>query len=196
MDASTREAKLIKTMMEHYAKSSLKDLAKWKNPVFSGYVFFSWMYFVKQNSMRYVPAWLVGFVFLFTMEQYVKYHVNSVAAEMFGYKSIWGLIRLLLTGQGETTRDASTRRVRRAILERVFGKPAGVADWKEEDNAEFPFSLGAMTPKVSSSEAAANSMWESLQGETREDTAQDDPYNWIEEDPYNNFESGKTQLSA
>jgi len=56
------------------------------------------------------------------------------------------------------------------LLSKLFGIPAapsGTDCWKEEDHAEYPFSVGSNHSKFSSSEAAAGQVWDAAQNSSR-----------------------------
>ena len=109
------------------------------------------MYSVVKNTLVYIPAWIVSFVFIAMLNNNVKYHITSTSSKLFGYRSISSMTMLLL-GQNEykpqTRRDTS---ILDSCLIWIFGKSNTSLDsWNKESNSEYPFSNGDIDPKRTS----------------------------------------------
>ena len=134
----TREAALIEKMLFYHAKRTAMNIFKWKTPLLSAYLFCGWMHFLI-NDISLAPAFFVSLIFIFMVKNYWQYHCNSATAKVFGYRSIFGMTRMLMFNRDDhTTYDIP---IRRALLG---------DSWKCEDHAEFPFSIGSVDQKVSS----------------------------------------------
>ena len=135
-------------------KEILINTVRWENPLFSAYVFTCYLYCVIKNSFSLVPAWMVSFMFIVMLNNYVKQNINSTSAKTFGYRSIGSMLVLLFTDKG-VKKERSRNSIIDSVLIWIFGMPTKSLDsWKYEDGAEFPFSSGASDPKRTSDEVA------------------------------------------
>lgn len=161
--ALTREVKLITTTLVYHTKKIMTSTLKWKRPLFSAYVFSSWMYFVILCDIDKIPVWILSFIFIGMLDNYVKYHVNSMSAQLFGHRTIEEMLSLLLFHHKESKNQKSqlvSNKNSTSTLDKVliwiFGMPKTTLDsWKFEDHGEFPFSNGMKEPKRCSNDVAA-----------------------------------------
>lgn len=157
--AVTREVKLIKEMLIYHTNKTAINVVRWRTPLLSAYLFVAWMHFVITSSMRLVPGYIMSLVFIFMLNNYVKYHVNSAAAKLFGHTTIADMTWLMLFRQdgGKMQNPQIHHRnndhtILDRVLIRIFGTPSRNSDsWKFEDHAEYPFSIGSVDHKLSSS---------------------------------------------
>ena len=154
-DALAREVKLIKKMVMHHIKHATINVIRWKKPFFSAYVFTGWMYSVVKNTLVYIPAWIVSFVFIAMLNNYVKCYVNSTSSKLFGYRSIGSMTMLLLTQNESKPQSTHSNEHTNSILDScliwIFGQSDMSLDsWNTDSNAEYPFSNGDIDPKRTS----------------------------------------------
>ena len=64
-------------ILRYLRKQEFRNLVGWKNPIISGFVFFSWMHSVYANTVRYVPGNLVIFLLLYLWKNYANYAING-----------------------------------------------------------------------------------------------------------------------
>ena len=139
------------------------SILKWKRPILSAYVFSSWMYFVILCDIDKIPVWMLSFLFIGMLDNYVKYHVNSTSSQLFGHRTIQEMLSLLLfkhEGSKNKKQQLVSQKNSASTLDKVliwiFGMPTTTLEsWKVEDHAEYPFSNGMKEPKRSSNDVAA-----------------------------------------
>lgn len=64
-------------ILRYLRKREVRNLAGWKNPVISGFVFVAWMHSVYENTLRYVPGHLITFLLLYLWKNYAQYAIDN-----------------------------------------------------------------------------------------------------------------------
>jgi len=168
-NATSREASLINRLMFYQAKKIARDIAAWKNPLLSMYIFWAWMYMVLYNAIDNVPSFILSLLFIALLRNYVKYNVNSAVGSLCGHRTIGGMLGVLLFNRDDSNVKLSElqRMTNRPFLERVLLKIFGLnfsakkmRAWKNEHHSEFPLSSGLVYPKRTSDEAAKSRLWD------------------------------------
>lgn len=174
-NAMSREVAMINKIMFFKGKKIVKDIATWKNPLLSLYIFWAWMYMVVYNAFDNVPSFVLSLVFIALLRNYVKYNVNSAVGSLYGHRTIGDMLRILLFNRDDTEVSMSQlqRLSNRPILERILLKIFGMTftakqkkSWQAENHSEFPFSSGSVYPKISSDEAAKSHVWSAAENIT------------------------------
>mmetsp|Transcript_5729 Transcript_5729/g.10317 ORF Transcript_5729/g.10317 Transcript_5729/m.10317 type:complete len:902 (+) Transcript_5729:157-2862(+) len=163
------EVALIKGMLVYHTKRTVMDVVRWRNPILSLYLFCGWMHFVVTDSATFLPAFILSLILIFMARNYMKYHVNSAASNLFGHRTIGDMTRILFKRDNSKVQTPHIHQrnscsILESVFLRIFGTPQVDAtpkdSWKREDHAEFPFSTGSAYCKLSSVEAAARPIWE------------------------------------
>ncbi|KAL7542867.1 hypothetical protein ACHAWF_014351 [Thalassiosira exigua] len=157
--ATTMEIRLIRTALTCYAKQMAWDIYAWKNPALSAYFFVAWIHFVVTNSVRHASAFVVSLALLLLLKNYVRCNASGLAqGALLANRSLWDIAQILLfdkVDQGELR--GGDLPMPEQMLRRIFGTPllTGVNahdSWRYMDNAEFPFSIGSLHPKMTTGE--------------------------------------------
>lgn len=178
-NAISREVTMVNKLMFHRAKTMIRDVAQWKNPLLSMYMFWAWMYMVLYNAFDNVPSFILSLIFIALLRNYVKYNVNSAVGSLYGHRTIVGMLGVLLFNRDDSNVQISeiqrlgNRPFLQHFLLKIFGMTTFTAkqknSWRTENHAEFPFSSGVIYPKVSPDEAAKAKMWDAAQQLTNSD---------------------------
>lgn len=168
-NAMSREVTLINRLMFYLAKKTVRDIATWKNPLLTMYIFWAWMYMVVYNAVDNVPSFILSLLFIALLRNYVKYNANSAVGSLCGHRTIGGMICVLLFNRDDSNSQMSElqRMTNRPLLERLllimFGMNFSAKQkktWRTEHHSEFPFSSGSAYPKISTDEAAKSHVWD------------------------------------
>lgn len=168
-NATSREASLINKLMFYQARKIARDIATWKNPLLSIYIFWAWMYMVVYNAIDNVPSFILSLLFIALLHNYVKYNVNSTVGSLCGHRTIGGMLGVLLFNRDDSNVQLSElqRMTNRPFLERVLLNLFGLnfsakmkKAWRNEHHSEFPLSSGLVYPKRTSDEAAKSRLWD------------------------------------
>jgi len=174
-NATSREATLINKLMFYQAKKIGRDIATWKNPLLSMYIFWAWMYMVVYNAIDNVPSFVLSLLFIALLRNYVKYNVNSAVGSLCGHRTIGGMLGVLLFNRDDSNVQMSElqRMSNRPFLERLLLNIFGLnftakrkKAWKNEDHSEFPLSSGLVHPKITPDEASKSHSWVAAKDET------------------------------
>jgi len=160
--AVSKELNMISIVLNYHTKRVIRDIIRWNNPLLSSYIFGAWMYFVYQNSLSHIPSFIMSLMLVFMLRNYVKYYLHSVAGTFYGSRSIGSMCRIVLFNRFDANVQRTPSRRAGWLVSKVFGISTASftkETWKEEDNAEYPFSIGTYHPKRSSDEAAATPVW-------------------------------------
>lgn len=120
------------------AKSSVRDAVLYEQPLKSLYIFLGWMHCAINSSVRFVPAYVVGFLIILLLEGYVLHAANESRSGGYSPVSIQELLLALLQSN-------KSRQIRPLLREKKVRKEFS----KEEndggdgdpcDHMEFPFS--------------------------------------------------------
>ncbi|KAL7493243.1 hypothetical protein ACHAWT_003085 [Skeletonema menzelii] len=168
-NATSREASLINKLMFYQAKTIAREIATWKNPLLSMYIFWAWIYMVVYNAIDNVPSFMLSLLLIVLIRNYVKYNVNSAVGSLCGHRTIRGMLGVLIFNRDDSNVQMSElqRGANRPFLERVLLSFFGLNDaakkkkiWKNEHHSEFPLSSGLVYPKITSDEAAKSHVWD------------------------------------
>ena len=174
-NATSREMTLINKIMFYQGKKTVRDIATWKNPLLSSYIFWAWMYMVVYNAIDNAPSFVLSLFFIALLRNYVKYNVNSAVGSLYGHRTIGGMIGVLLFDRDDSNvqmseiERMSNRRLPERFLLKIFGLNFSVNQkktWRTEHHSEFPLSSGAVYPKISPDEAAKTHHWDAAQDMT------------------------------
>jgi hypothetical protein len=64
-------------ILRYMRKRELRNLVGWKNPIISGFLFFSWMHSVYANTVQYVPGNFITFLLLYLWKNYPNFAIND-----------------------------------------------------------------------------------------------------------------------
>ena len=143
-NATSREVSLINKLMFYQAKKIAREIATWKHPLLSAYIFWAWMYMVVYNAIDNVPSFMLSLLFIALLRNYVQYNVNSAAGSLCGHRTIGGMLGVLLFNRDDSNVKMSElqRRTNRPFLERVLLSLFGLDDsakkkktWKSEHHS-------------------------------------------------------------
>eukprot|EP00980_Cylindrotheca_fusiformis_P011118 scaffold2557_cov121-Cylindrotheca_fusiformis.AAC.1 len=73
MKATVREFDFVRKVSTNIIENHIFDVIFWKNRSVSGFCFFAWMHCVYVNSMAMVPFYMIVFMLLIMMQNYVFY---------------------------------------------------------------------------------------------------------------------------
>jgi len=169
-NATSREVTMINRLMYYQAKKTVGDIATWKNPLLTMYIFWAWMYMVVYNAIDNLPSFILSLFFIALLRNYVKYNVNSAVGSLYGHRTIGGMLGVLLFNRDDSDVQISEiqRMTNRPLLERFLLKTFELLNssakqketWRTEHHSEFPFSSGSVYPKISPNEAAKSHLWD------------------------------------
>ena len=158
--ATTREAALYQAQLPLLLKNLVYDAMSYANPFISLYLFAAWMHSVHQNSMGLVPCYVIGYILLLYLRNYVIFHSNQKRHGGFPPMTLSEIIQALICGSlcGSASEDKNElQRTRNHHLFLTY--PVGgniisnASELQPVDHEEFPFSDRFSYKKLSVQEA-------------------------------------------
>ena len=200
MRASGRELKLYKLHTQHIMKSLVADISGWRRPIYSTYVFGSWMHCVYENDISLGLPYFFGFVFLLLARNYATYVLGSDLHMGYAPVTCREILRSLLLGgtrKGDPGGRYRMRPLEVPTLSSADGQPTprpqsslvanlfsllGLADglgpqgsWSGSGNhLEFPFSDVRRQPKMSGMASGDDGVLDGSSDDEDDDDEDDD----------------------
>lgn len=105
--ATMKEVTLSRKMIMEIARSTVKETMIWVHPAISLFVYCAWMHCVWSDSFGLVPAYVMSFLLLHLLRNYVRYGIDGPACRGFVPPTWEEMFRALVTDQKHSIRPIS-----------------------------------------------------------------------------------------